>query len=917
MQRFINRNNKILRHPQEIEASTTPDSDTCQCGVFLLGSPPLEFSADAKPVLSGHPVTANCSLKDDRISCATICRQLIQAMSESHENTPLVQTVVLAATRTLACQRFNESHKVPLPRTILGSDHHAIAKLDESRKAWKFIVGPLPRREIEGENEESNTADEETNSVGKLSQPKWLGGFYRWCDSQWVYAGVSLQEPLCCLKHLPKKCPSFRKEADPEPQSTSEVGTARNGRQPRLIIKKRPEDDLSSEEQDLQPLEDGATTSAEKIPPTTSTLSDSSSETEGPFGNASSEVIHVFDNMETDDLPNKRKPLNSTVLAEAFQFVGALMRSLGFGEVADGVAHVLPASTASDLLERIDVGGWVGTYQDKYVMWSREFNLGYCYVEYGLYNIASDGFVATTSNLIARLFKSNSQPPSMSNHMNNYISPMSSMSDNFKSAFPGHPGLPGNRRVRRSEPNVSVSRSYTSVGGRQRRLTRTQTQARSPLEQLASIARIETASPLGPPPVSTPTIEKRYSQQQYQPMPQPLPLQHQHQPSQQFPSQHMPIIERTTESVGESRKSSQPPRARRQPEKTHNQSQHKVKQSGKDASTGQLMNLASALVQTAMGGSEVDKVSLIMQNALPLVSQVATSPMIQGMVSNLVTSFLTPPRSPPVKGGQGQGPTGPTGSSTMPNNVNPSGPSRKPVREPVESNEINDLPVSSSSNRPSQSAPSMSSSGPSGESGPSGGSGGLGGSGGIASLFSQIVQTYLKHQFSSGFESKPPPRPQNIMNTKPQKTTGSSSASSSSTVLNDDEKTGDVDVVSRISEVAKPFFISYFGVVPDVPGFGQLSISERRDRPGSSKDSTAYLTNDPDPGTGITDLVFGSPNLPETGNPVFDFGNRVAYAFSRANDPLQGLYCFKQYAVNKMWDYFRVGVRTLFKRDLH
>lgn len=29
------------------------NSSTCQCGVFLLGSPPLQFSADATPTLAG------------------------------------------------------------------------------------------------------------------------------------------------------------------------------------------------------------------------------------------------------------------------------------------------------------------------------------------------------------------------------------------------------------------------------------------------------------------------------------------------------------------------------------------------------------------------------------------------------------------------------------------------------------------------------------------------------------------------------------------------------------------------------------------------------------------------------------------------------------------------------------------------
>lgn len=120
-------------------------------------------------------------------------------MSQSNEDSPLVQTVVLAATRTLACQRFNESDRVPLPRTI-DSNHQA--RLDGETNKWKFMVGPLARSDLGNEAEDD---EQEDNTIGRLTQPKYLGGFYRWCDQHWIYAGVSLHEPLCCLQHLPKK----------------------------------------------------------------------------------------------------------------------------------------------------------------------------------------------------------------------------------------------------------------------------------------------------------------------------------------------------------------------------------------------------------------------------------------------------------------------------------------------------------------------------------------------------------------------------------------------------------------------------------------------------------------------------------------------------------------------------------------
>jgi len=150
------------------------------------------------------PVPANCSAKDDKLQCATICRRLIETMSQSTEDSPLVQTVVLAATKTLACQRFNESERVPLPRNFDGATHHA--KLDGNTNNWQFLMGSssrvAPRSDLTAEND---MTEDETSSLARITQPKYLGGFYRWCDEHWIYAGISLHEPLCCLQHLPKK----------------------------------------------------------------------------------------------------------------------------------------------------------------------------------------------------------------------------------------------------------------------------------------------------------------------------------------------------------------------------------------------------------------------------------------------------------------------------------------------------------------------------------------------------------------------------------------------------------------------------------------------------------------------------------------------------------------------------------------
>jgi len=163
---------------------------------------------------TGLPVAANCSAKEDKHSCAKVCRQLIQAMSDNSENSALVQTVVQTATRALACQRFNESHKVPLPRTILDSEQRTLVKLDEEKGKWKFFMGPTGRRDVSEEPSngggiKATPPEHHLDENGEileefLTEPKWLGGFYRWCDEHWVYAGVSLDEPLCCYRHLPQ-----------------------------------------------------------------------------------------------------------------------------------------------------------------------------------------------------------------------------------------------------------------------------------------------------------------------------------------------------------------------------------------------------------------------------------------------------------------------------------------------------------------------------------------------------------------------------------------------------------------------------------------------------------------------------------------------------------------------------------------
>ncbi|OXA60835.1 hypothetical protein Fcan01_04638 [Folsomia candida] len=1009
---------------------TTPNLETCQCGVFLLGTQPLVFSADAKPILSGMPVPANCSARDDKLQCASICRQLIETMSQSNEDSPLVQTVVLAATRTLACQRFNESDRVPLPRTIDASQSH-VAKLDGSTNQWKFMVGPAARSDI---NNEAEDDEEEDNTIGRLTQPKYLGGFYRFCDEHWIYAGVSLHEPLCCLQHLPKKCPPSKSQA-------------RNGRRPRLIIRRCKNDDCSSEEDgDFQTLdlitEKPSSTTTTKAPPTTQAVPNSDEETEFPDhheqsddANATSsemDTINPFDDTNNPPVKN-RKPLNSTAVAEAFKFLTSLMDSIGYGDVVQGITSVLPASTAAELIDRVDVGGWVSNYQDRYMTWPREFSMGYCYLEYSLFNMANEGFSATANNLMNRLFKnqrsgsSSGGPSNMNllntlglpphhqplgellpggssgtpiysnnvNNVNNYISPMApQLQDNgVPYGAYGHPGMPGNRRVRRG---VTVSRSYSGVGETTgsdpsrptgiRRIVRKKVVPRArnapsstllnssvspqlvitdPTTTTTTTSTTTTEIPeiiLGNRTVSfipssfvpsEPLIPQQHSYnphnsqpQQQQPVSLTNPHYYQNQyyqyevPQHQFPTpnQHTQqgYIQRSHQAQQpqnpslvefarprrnpnaqpdnhhggnyQSHYQNQPmgppplPRSR-QAQPQQQQQQNANKKEGPSA--GNLMNIANMLMQTAMAGNNNnngDQVSNIMQNAIPLVSSVATNPAIQNMVSSLVTSFLTPPQKPSPPPPTSKPPTTTPASQNLDDSYELSDDSQedarpvKPVKQEPESNEIDNNSITSSSSSNTNAKPT---------SPPPETSGGGDGGGMLPNLLSQMVSTYVKYLLGAGGGGPPPTtKPSGINNRQPL--AGSSKPSSSEPK----------DIVEMICNVAKPFFMSYFGVVPDDPGFGKLRINRNGHRHRSDKDGHSFsandiLTNDPDPGI---DVFFGSANIPETGNGVIDFGNRVVYAFHSANDAQHGLYCFKQYSVNKVWDYFKLGVRAVFKK---
>jgi hypothetical protein len=704
-------------------------------------------------------------------------------------------------------------------------------------------------------------------------------------------------------------------------------------------------------------------------------------------------------------------------VAEAFKFVGVLMDAMGWGGVVQGITSVLPSSSAAVLLERIDVGGWMSNYQERYSTWPREFSLGYCYMEYSMYNVANEGLAQTTNNILSRVFKSNPTPQSTVGGMtqgrnpmghqpnvapmdvlngvppppqgpspygggagmNNFISPMPLQENSFNAY-----GQPGNRRVKRG---VTVSRSYSAAAPssssssssgtpngasnsprravRRRLISRgrnvppaassspvvdapvplipvpeassTTTTTSSPIvnhsnvssftqtlqnfhQSSSSFIPTEAQSPksqnfFAPQPQQTHFIPQHYQQQYHPEQRSDYPQQFTYQQQQPSPLQRSHVVQQPlnpqilTEYARPRRHENVPHPPQSQPMSTQ---QGKGKEGGGPSSgAANLMNIANLLVSTAMsannggGGGGGDQVTNIMNTALPLVSQVANSPAIHSMVSNLVTSFLTPPNSnnkprpPPPSPTPVQNSIDDEGDAYNDDSLEQDRPSssKPPKNQDMDSNELDEPAISPSSNRPSNSAP------PNNSGGGSGG-GGADGSSIISSMMSQMIKTYISHLFggSGGGGNKP-----SHSNNKPPSSSNPKPSSSDTDKIDTPEESK--DIVDVLTNVAKPFFMSYFGIVPGEPGFGKLRIRDNR------RDSE-YIEEgaDQDPGTGITDVIFGSVNLPETGNGVYDFGNRVVYAFSKANNPQQGMYCFKQYVVNKLWDGFRLGARAIFER---
>jgi len=126
---------------------------------------------------------------------------------------------------------------------------------------------------------------------------------------------------------------------------------------------------------------------------------------------------------------------------------------------------------------------------------------------------------------------------------------------------------------------------------------------------------------------------------------------------------------------------------------------------------------------------------------------------------------------------------------------------------------------------------------------------------------------------------------------------------------NNPETLGDM-----IEQVSRPVFLSVFGIVPGVPASGKLDhllLIASKERP-----KTELKTNSLEWRNKLQSVsaghVVSQPNI-KTGNPFYDFGNMIVGTFQRANDATHGLYCAKQYMVNKMWDRFRNGMRRMMR----
>jgi hypothetical protein len=208
----------------------------------------------------------------------------------------------------------------------------------------------------------------------------------------------------------------------------------------------------------------------------------------------------------------------------------------------------------------------------------------------------------------------------------------------------------------------------------------------------------------------------------------------------------------------------------------------------------------------------------------------------------------------------------------------------------------------------------------------------------LTSLFSRIPSSGNSKRVErqeEAAEQKAPPNPQEVAMSIARFYLRHyfSSLTGSKVQLNKEDPTNNPEsIADMIEQVSKPVFLSVFGVVPGAPASGNLghlltlSSSEVAEVAEVAEVTEDLANNDigmrppefrnklvPTGPTRASDgLIESIPTL-GTGNSFFDFGNSFVATFQRASDATHGLYCAKQYAVNKVWKFFSGFMRKMMR----
>lgn len=121
---------------------------------------------------------------------------------------------------------------------------------------------------------------------------------------------------------------------------------------------------------------------------------------------------------------------------------------------------------------------------------------------------------------------------------------------------------------------------------------------------------------------------------------------------------------------------------------------------------------------------------------------------------------------------------------------------------------------------------------------------------------------------------------------------------------NDDPSNNPDSLADMVEQVSRPLFLSVFGLVPGASASGKLEhlLQVSEERGPESRNKLRLESNE------IDDTPYE-----KTGNLLFDIGNQVVRSFQRASNPTSGLYCIKQYVVNKMWGGYRGTMRSMMR----